>query len=109
MQHNSKAEATAPVTHRCRISYLGPVADEVVIDAGELDDFRIVAAEPRDKSLNRGVEIEYHAARMGVADHALQPEERSNAHAARDRRDRVQAGCRIKHQCPAGSLTSCEP
>ena len=63
-------------------SYLGPIANKVVVDSGELDDFRIVAAEPTDKSLNGIVEIEDHAACMGIANHALQPKERCDAHPA---------------------------
>ena len=45
-----------------------------MIDAGQPDRFGVVTPEPLDQRLDRGVEIEDHAARMGVADHALQPE-----------------------------------
>jgi hypothetical protein len=55
---------------------------------------------PLHKSLNCGVEIEDQAPRMPVADHALQPEERSDPHAPRHGGNRVQAGSRIEHQVP---------
>lgn len=51
-----------------KISYFGPVAYEVVIDPGELDDFRIVAVEPRYETLDRAVEVEYQTAGVAVAD-----------------------------------------
>ena len=46
---------------------------------------RIVAPDPSDQALDRGIEVENHAARMGIADHALQPEERRDAQSALER------------------------
>jgi hypothetical protein len=50
---------------------LGPVANEVVIDAGELDGFGVIAPKPLRKRLYCRVEVEDHAACMGIPDHAL--------------------------------------
>ena len=77
---------------------LGPVADEVVVDAGQLDCLRIVTPEPLGKRLDCRVEIEDHAAGMSIADHALQPEEGRNPLSPRHRRHHVQAGRWIEHE-----------
>jgi hypothetical protein len=75
-----------------------------VIKPAELNDLGVVTAETPDEALNGRVEIEDHAAGMGVADHALQPKERRHAHAARNRRDGMQAGRGRKNKLPGGKL-----
>src|SRR5262245_22303468 len=39
-------------------SYFSPVADQVVIDAGQFDRFRVVSSKPLNQGLDRGIEIE---------------------------------------------------
>jgi hypothetical protein len=74
------------------------------VEPAELDDFRIVPPQPLDQTLNCSVEVEDHAAGMGVADHALRSKERRHARAARDRRDSMQAGRGIKDKLPGRQL-----
>jgi hypothetical protein len=73
-------------------SRLRPVANEVVIDARELDSLWIIPPEPLHQCLDRRVEIEDQAAGMRLADHALQPEERGQPRPARHWCDQMQAG-----------------
>src|SRR5262249_36114667 len=72
-------------------SYFGPVADQIVIDAGQFDGLGIVASEPFSQALDRRIEIEDHATCMCIPYHALQPEKRGDAGAACHRRDHVKA------------------
>ncbi len=53
-----------------------------MIDAGQFDRFGVVAPQPSDQRLNRGIEIKDQAAGVGIAHHALQPEERRDPGAA---------------------------
>src|SRR3954471_1556006 len=85
-------------------SYLGPVTNEIVIDAAQFDRFGVVAPETLYQRLNRVVEVKDHAARPFVADHALQPEKRRHTGAARDRCHHVQTRSRIKYQVPGGQF-----
>src|SRR6187431_1501029 len=52
-------------------SYFGPVADQVVIDTGQFDRFRVVSPKPLHQGLDRCIEIEDQAAGMGISYHAL--------------------------------------
>src|SRR4051812_42622141 len=81
-------------------SYLGPVANEIVIDAAQFDRFRVIAAETLYQCLNRIVEVEDQGACALVAHHALEPEKRSHPRAARDRCHHMQTGSRIKYEVP---------
>src|SRR5215211_2242745 len=85
-------------------SYFGPVADKVVIDAGQFNRFRIISAQTLDQSLNGGVEIEDQAAGVSIPYHALQPEERRHAHTPGDRRHHMQARGRVKHEMASRQL-----
>src|SRR5689334_12038485 len=74
-------------------SNLGPLAKEIVLYAGELDGAWMVghvAVQP----LNCHIEIEEQGPLCIVADHALNPEKRCGASAARDRPHVMQAGRR---------------
>src|SRR3954453_402485 len=46
-------------------SYLGPMADQIVIDAGQLDGIGIVPPEAFRQALDRRVQIEDHAPDLG--------------------------------------------
>src|ERR1700712_1816846 len=82
------------------MSYIGPVTNEVVIDAGQFDRFRVVATQSFNKALYRAVEIEDHAARVRIPYHALQPEKRRDPRPGCYRRDHMQARSRIQHEAP---------
>src|SRR5215216_2825887 len=66
-------------------SCVGPAADKIVIKPGQRDDL-IAVAHLLAQGLNGIVELEQHGARGLVPDHALDPEERRPAAAARHRR-----------------------
>src|SRR6266571_2295622 len=76
--------ATAPPMRRSRqrsceqsgYSYFGPVADKVVIYAGQFDRFRVISPKPLHQGLDRAIEIENQAAGVGIPYHALEPEKR---------------------------------
>src|SRR5216684_3871384 len=85
-------------------SCFGPIADQVVINAGKLHGLRIVSADALDQPLNGGIEVEYQAARMGIADHALQPEERRHPDTTGDRRHHMQARRRVEDQISGRQL-----
>src|SRR5689334_23358121 len=51
---------TQPSNRTSSSSYFGPVADQIVIDAGQFDGFGIVASQPFRQALDRRVEIEDH-------------------------------------------------
>src|SRR5438874_3455246 len=85
-------------------SYFGPVADQVVIDAGQFDRFRVIAPQPLHKGLDRGIEIEDQATGVRIPYHALEPEKRRNPHAPGDRGDQMQTRGRIEHKIPGREL-----
>src|ERR1700676_610458 len=60
-------------------SYFGPVANKAVIDTAQFDRFRVISPKTRHPALNRGIEIENHAAGAGIPYHAPQPEKRRHA------------------------------
>src|SRR5690606_7890656 len=76
-------------------SNLSPLPQEIVIDARELHDGRMIG-HLACEALNRDVHVEQQCATRVVADHALQPEERAYSDAARHRIDPVQARRRIQ-------------
>src|SRR5439155_24914690 len=85
-------------------SYFGPVADQVVIDTGQFDRFRVVSPQPLHKGLDRGVKIEDQATGVRIPYHALEPEKRCHPHTTGDRRDQMQTRRRIKHEVPGREL-----
>jgi hypothetical protein len=60
------------VTH----SYFGPGADEIAIEPGQFDRFRVISPKSLSKSLKGGFEIEEQAAGAGIPYHAPGPEKR---------------------------------
>src|SRR5438445_13568925 len=100
----SRARSLQTSRDRESYSYFGPVADQVVIDTGQFDRFRVIAPEPLHQGLNRRIEIEDQAAGVGIPYHTLQPEKRRYPPAPRDRRDQMQAGRRIKHEIAGRQL-----
>src|SRR5207244_12622850 len=85
-------------------SYFGPVADQVVIDTGQFDRFRVVSPKPLHQGLDRRIEIEDQAAGVSIPYHALEPEKRCHPHASGDRGDQMQTRRRIKHEVPGREL-----
>src|SRR4051794_31307271 len=85
-------------------SYFGPVADQVVIDTGQFDRFRVVSPKPLHQGLDRCIEIEDQAAGMSIPYHALEPEKRCHPHTTCDRGDQMQTRRRIKHEVPGREL-----
>src|SRR5215213_6943035 len=85
-------------------SYFGPVADQVVIDTGQFDRFRVVSPKPLHQGLDRGIEIEDQTAGVSIPYHALQPEKRCHPHTSCDRGDQMQTRRRIKHEVPGSEL-----
>src|ERR1700743_154093 len=79
-------------------SYFSPVADQVVIDAGQFDRFGVIAPNPLNQSLNRCVEIENQAAGVSIPYHALQPEKRRNPRAPGHRSHQMQTRRRINYE-----------
>src|SRR6478672_4083262 len=78
-------------------SCFGPAADQIVIEPGQPDNFRVIAHRAA-QSLNGGVEFEEIVPCLGIANHALHPEEGRPAAAAVYPRDMMAAGGGIKHQ-----------
>jgi len=74
-----------------------------VVDAGELDDGRVIGLFGGE-ALDGDVHLEEHRAVAVIADHGLQPEERAETRAAGDGRDAVQAGRRIEDHVTGGEF-----
>src|SRR6185295_11435945 len=78
-------------------SHLRPAAEQVVVDARELDGGRVV--RPLAAHLLDGrIEIEQQGPFRVVAHHALDPEERADPRPTRHRADVMEAGRRIEHE-----------
>ena len=82
---------------------------QVVVAAGQRDDFLAFVAERLGEAADRGVHVEQDRAPGIVADARFDPEERGHAAAAGDGLDAVERGARIETMSPAASLTSCAP
>src|SRR4249919_3382786 len=82
---------------------LRPLAEQVVVHAGQLHESGVMGrfgANP----LNRGVEVEEQRPLPVVSNHALNPEERADAYAARYRAHVMKTRRRIEHQMPGRQL-----
>ena len=103
-QYKTMRRQPPPPRTGARISYFGPAADEVVIDARELDQFGVVSPhavaqvpELRCPDRRSGCAHGRHGPCF-AARRTKQPARRASP------RDGVQAGSRIKHQVPGRQL-----
>src|SRR5687767_5583089 len=78
-------------------SNVRPSAEQIVINAGKLDDGRMLGRLRAD-ALNRHVQIEEKRALPVVAHHALHPEEGRQPRAARHWTHMMEAGRGIENQ-----------
>src|SRR6185312_7695910 len=88
-------------------SGVNPAAQEVVINAGQLHTCGWIGRSLIDL-LNRGIEIEEQSALGIVAHHALDPEERSDARAARYGFDVVETRRGVNHHVARGQFHAVE-
>src|SRR5690606_16755002 len=84
-------------------SCVGPFANQIVIDAGQLRNRWVVGRSP-GKGLYGIVQFPQHGSAMIFAYQALYPEKRREPCAARYRRNLVQAGARVDDHMPGGQF-----
>src|SRR5579863_7447206 len=95
---------SAALTHSNACSHLRPSSQQVVINPRQADHYRIVRSFLRRQPLHIAVALKEQRTSAVVTHHALNPEKRRHAHAARDRRHMVQTRRRVKHHVPRRQL-----